>query len=369
MIYLWIFGVIGVILGVAFIVFILHSIWKQKNTELEKELLQIREKIDKLTSNLEIEIKNQKESQKEAINNIKQLFNLQKESADRERENWREENKKREDQIREFTKSMEEKFRSMVNLIKDFQKGSMNYQEEANKQIETIRKEMMQQVDTMHREFERFIKLISGSKTSGKVGETLLEEVLKDYIRSGVVVKKLKIGPKEVEFAWKLEENKYIPIDSKMMASKLKVIEEFEKGEKTKEELKKEIEKTIKDRIKELKKYQSTSITTKDCIAVVPEIALEVAPELISQAQEKNIFLCSYRDVVLNAIFLENIYKLSREKGDLGKYREILTEISSIFKNLQKHSENINTHINRMKKELQELESNISKGTMKLSRL
>ena len=75
-------------------------------------------------------------------------------------------------------------------------------------------------------------RTLTGSKSKGIAGEALLGLYLESSIKTGEVKKDLKIGTKIVEFAWKVSEGKYIPIDAKFPEIKA-LVEEHDKSEDT----------------------------------------------------------------------------------------------------------------------------------------
>ena len=85
------------------------------------------------------------------------------------------------------------------------------------------------QIQDMRNMMTTFTQTISGTKTRGMVGESILSEVLSNSIKAGVIKKELKIGSQNVEFAWDLGDGKYIPIDSKL-PDVFSLVDQFEKS-------------------------------------------------------------------------------------------------------------------------------------------
>ena len=88
-------------------------------------------------------------------------------------------------------------------------------------------------------------RTLTGTKSKGIAGEALLGLYLESSIKTGEVKKDLKIGTKIVEFAWKVSEGKYIPIDAKFPEIKA-LVEEHDKSEDTVH--KKSLSKKVKDK-------------------------------------------------------------------------------------------------------------------------
>ena len=114
-------------------------------------------------------------------------------------------------------------------------------------------------------------RTLTGTKSKGIAGEALLGLYLESSIKTGEVKKDLKIGTKIVEFAWKVSEGKYIPIDAKFPEIKA-LVEEHDKSEDTvhKKSLSKKVKDKVKKEIENIQKYQNQPNTIGNCILAVP---------------------------------------------------------------------------------------------------
>jgi DNA recombination protein RmuC len=173
------------------------------------------------------------------------------------------------------------------------------------------------------------------------IGEEQLREVLSNSIRAGVVACNLRTDNGEVEFAWNLEDGKYIPIDCKL-PDVFDLIDKYIKSEDLSEQkqLKSQIIDKILKEIKKVQKYQNLTNTIDTCILVIPEGILEIAPEIAGLGKESNVFVCSYRDIFPVAYVLSEKYIHFREQGDIGVYQQI---IRSLFQILDKIEQKTNT--------------------------
>ena len=109
--------------------------------------------------------------------------------------------------------SNESDFTSQISEMKGEIKGVFSEMEKTREKLEDKRDAKLQD---MSNTIDSFNRTISGTKTRGMVGESVLKETLQNSIKAGVVKTELKIGSKNVEFAWDLGNGKYIPIDSKL---------------------------------------------------------------------------------------------------------------------------------------------------------
>lgn len=223
------------------------------------------------------------------------------------------------------------------------QKGAYtSYLEQQGKSREDIEKKRDAQIADMASMIQSFTRAVSGTKTRGMMGEVQLQDVLRNSIKAGVVVCPLKTENGEVEFAWNLEDGKYIPIDCKL-PDIFDLVDSYVNSEDVSEQklIKKQLIDKIKLQIKNIQKYQNLRNTIDSCILVVPEGILEIAPEIVGLGQDSKIFVCSYKDVFPVAYVLSEKYMHFKETGDVGQYRQLLGALFQILDNINKKTETI----------------------------
>ncbi|MBT8508769.1 hypothetical protein AZH53_10165 [Methanomicrobiaceae archaeon CYW5] len=212
-------------------------------------------------------------------------------------------------------------------------------QGKAREEIESKRDAQLADMNRMIRQFTR---AVAGTSTRGAMGEERLRQALAESIRAGVVVTPLRTGSGEVEFAWNLEDGRYIPIDSKF-PDLMDVLEEYEQTDDParQKQLKKEIITRVKREIARVQKYQNLPNTTAHAILVVPEGVLDAAPELVAAGRGERVFVCSYRDIFPVAHTLQEDYIRTKEAGEAGKYRQVALDLLAILARIQKRTETI----------------------------
>ena len=270
-------------------------------------------------------------------------------------------------------KSDEEKGKRIVDLMeqnKKFFEEQKNYTEkfllEQGKTREEIEKKRDAQIEDMKKIISTFTKTVSGTKTRGMIGEDLLKEVLSNSIKAGVIECGLKTENGEVEFAWNLEDGRYIPIDSKLpdVFKLLELYNSMDDIDKQKE-YKKEIIEKIKKEIKIVQKYQNLNNTIDSCLLVVPEGILEIAPELVGVGKEDNVFVCSYKDVFPITHVLQDQYIRLKEEGDIGKYKSIIKVLFQIIDKINKKTETIEKAVTQIKNANESIQSEVVKAKSK----
>ena len=175
-------------------------------------------------------------------------------------------------------------------------------------------------------------RTLTGTKSRGIAGEALLGLYLESSIKTGEVKKDLKIGTKIVEFAWKVSEGKYIPIDAKFPEI-MALVEEYDKSEDTvyQKSLSKKVKDKIAKEIVNIQKYQNQPNTIGNCILAVPPSVLQMSPELLSIGKESNVYLSSYKDVIIIAHLLAEQHHRFTAEGDIGAEKIRVGQLNSIL--------------------------------------
>ena len=250
----------------------------------------------------------------------------------------------------EKEKRMRDLMEQNKKFFEDQKTNTEKFLLEQGRSREEIEKKRDAQIADMNRMISSFTKAVSGTKTRGMVGEELLKDVLRDSIKAEVIKCNLKTDNGEVEFAWNLEDGRYIPVDSKL-PDVFQLLDIYNQTEDIEERrsLKKEIVDKVKKEVKRVQKYQNLSNTTDSCILVVPEGVLEVAPELVGIGKEYNVFVCSYKDVFPIAHVLQEQYIRLKEEGDIGEYKRIIKILFQILDKITKKTEAIERAVTTIK--------------------
>ena len=215
----------------------------------------------------------------------------------------------------------------------------------------------------MSNTIDSFNRTISGTKTRGMVGESILKEALKNSIKAGVVKTELKIGSKNVEFAWDLGDGKYIPIDSKL-PDIVPLVSQYENSKNTEEQklLSKKIKDKVAKEILNIQKYQNQTNTIDNCILVIPPSILDMSPELVGIGKDSNVFVCSYKDVFPIAHILEEQYRRFNEEGDIGEYKKTIKQLDSILDKVISKTETLDRAIKQISNANDEIKDEVAKG-------
>ncbi len=291
----------------------------------------------------------------------------------------------------ERDKRMEEFMQNMKRTFEEFSKNMLKIDEEKEKRIaqlvenmkrfideqrasteqfllqqgvtrEEIEKRRDAELKDMRRIMENIMHTISGTASRGKMGEMLLSEALSETIKTGTVVKNLSVGSMTVEFAWNLGDGKYIPIDSKFPEI-FSLAEEYEEKEKPeeREQLKKQIVQRVMKEVENVKKYCNHANTIDSCIMVLPSLVLDIAPELVAAAKQHNVFLCSYKEILAVAHYLEARY-FTTKQNEAGKYRQIVEALLKLLEDIDRRISSIDRALKSISNASDEIKKLASKG-------
>jgi DNA recombination protein RmuC len=295
---------------------------KTQFAEVEKR----REEVESQRKAHEKEVAEEREKRlKEWMDGTQKFFEEQTKNRD-------ELEKKREEQLGQLKeydlKTAEEK----EKRLKEWMDGTEKFFEEQGKNRDELEKKRDAMMRDMNAQIASFTRTVTGTSTRGRMGESILAEALSTSIQAGFVATNLETGSGPVEFAWDLENGRYVPIDSKF-PDLLEEVQTYTESDDPKEQLKlkKSIATKLKSEVKRFQKYLHQENTVETGILVVPEIVLTINPDVVSQAFQKKVFVCSYWNVIPLAYTLERHYRSLEDDGDLGKYRQLTTTLFSLF--------------------------------------
>lgn len=139
----------------------------------------------------------------------------------------------------------------------------------------------------------RLEAVIAGTQSKGEAGENVLQAVFNN-LPAEWRAENIKLNNKTVEFALKLPNQLYLPIDSKWPATN--ALEKFANSasEQEKQRLKKEIEDEVFKKAKEIEKYIDPNLTVNFGVIVVPDAVYQLCGSVQVKVFESNVVLINY---------------------------------------------------------------------------
>ena len=218
--------------------------------------------------------------------------------------------------------------------------------ETEGKEKEKREKEIKEERQEMDSKLSDMLRLMAGTHKRGDVGEQQLKNILSVPIKLGIVITNLQVGAQRVEFAWNLGDGKYIPIDSKLPElEKLHKMLEDSKDVEEQKKIKKQLISRLKKRAQEANKYKNKSNTIDKIIVAIPDVFMDIVPEINAEFKRTGILICGYSYVFFFGYYLSEYYNKMLETGDIGVYQQSLDELLSITKDIENKTTNIDKGI------------------------
>ena len=254
---------------------------------------------------------------------------------------------------------------------KQYVEGNTKVQEEKEKNWKQIlensdkkEQDRLQQIQQMLSQMSQIQKLLSGTQSRGGAGENVLKGYFHDLIRSHIIETNVTVGNNlRIEFGWKLDDEKYLPIDSKC-PDVLDLLKELEgkNDADAQKRIKKKILSKVEGSIQEVKKYQNLSKTARYCILAVPDAIYELVPELSAYSLTEGVLLTSYSNAAFVGYLFSNQYNDDLEKGDIKQYQNMFQDMLAIISKIQDKTDSIEKGLKIIKNANDEICNDISKA-------
>lgn len=189
----------------------------------------------------------------------------------------------------------------------------------------------------------RLETIIAGTQSKGKAGENIVEVVFSKFPPEWQE-RNLKVNGKTVEFALRLPNQRFLPIDSKWAATSL--VEEFarETDEKQLQRLRGEIEKEVAKKLKEVTQYIDPHLTVNFGVAVVPDAVYDLCGRVHADAFKMNVVLVSYS---LFVPYLLLVYQVVLKSAQTVDMEALSHHLENIQKSVEKMQEEVNGRLSK----------------------
>lgn len=201
------------------------------------------------------------------------------------------------------------------------------------------------------------------SRKSGKAGERGLEELL-SLLPSHLLRRDLPLGDGIIEFALVIDEDKYLPIDSKFVGSDLLMKEELSSNEE------RELLRRVRERAKELVSYLRDERSIGFGIMACPDgLFPYLQRRIFEDLERERLLLVPYSFLLPILLFIHYFWKryaksynfeefsqsidefersLSLLEKDIEKLGKELRSIETIYQRLKEHHRKLSKELNRL---------------------
>lgn len=201
------------------------------------------------------------------------------------------------------------------------------------------------------------------SRKAGKAGERGLEELL-EVFPPHLVVKNLRLGAYEVEFAIKLPYGRYLPIDSKVAG-----IELLQRESLTKEE-ERELVKNLIKRVRELSDYVKDEKTIGMALMVVPDRAYEfLRVRALHEMEREKVIVISYGLVIPVISFFIYLWDRFGKILDEKVWAEVVCRIEKFLNEVERDIEQLSRELKSVENLYLKIRTNFINLRRELERL
>ncbi len=179
----------------------------------------------------------------------------------------------------------------------------------------------------------RLETVIAGTQSKGSAGENIIEQVF-SKLPPDWQARNFILNNKPVEFALRLPNGLYLPIDSKWPATNL--TEKFFQtdSEEERKKIKKEIQTATLNKAKEVQKYIDPNSTVNFAVAVVPDSVYDLCAEIQHETFALNVTLVSYSMFVPYLLLVFQTVLKSYQRIDLQKLEAFLQNTQDSLQSL-----------------------------------
>ncbi|MEM3363993.1 MAG: DNA recombination protein RmuC [Candidatus Micrarchaeia archaeon] len=253
-------------------------------------------------------------------------------------------------------------------LVSDMNAERIEFMDILRKDASKKEEDRLKQVQEIIDNMGKIERILVGTYSRGKSGEELLKESLKDFIKIRLVECNVSVGNNlTVEYGWKLNDGKYIPIDSKYpdIFGQIRKLDETNDANARKK-LKEMIKRTLERNIDDITKYQNQTKTTDYCILSVPDSIIELLPEICHYGLSKRVFVVGYSNTAIIAFLIAQQYNKSLEERDVKELSQIIESLSMILDKISENVSTIERGIKMVKNASEDIQAEVVKGKQKI---
>jgi DNA recombination protein RmuC len=182
----------------------------------------------------------------------------------------------------------------------------------------------------------RVERLIAGSYGRGRSGENLLAAALAEFPPE-MVVRDFTVGGRVCEFALRMPDGKFLPIDSKWAATDLLAL--VEAGGDGADEVRRRVERVVTGRLREVAGYIEPSLTVPLAVAAVPDAVYACCRKAHAAGQQARVLIVSYSHAVPLLLGMWGLYPAYATDVDEAQLLSRLHEVSVVLGRLSERIE------------------------------
>jgi DNA recombination protein RmuC len=215
------------------------------------------------------------------------------------------------DQVRrEVQEGRESSLRDLAQATQGI-RGDLGEARRALAEVKAIEQSRSRQIDQAADSLRRLEAVVAGSSSRGQGGESVLARAL-GQLPPDMLEVNVAFGGKVVEFALRLPDGRFLPIDSKWTsaASLERLADAEEPAERRR--LEEQVAREVRTRMRDLAKYLDPERTLALAVLAVPDAAYATAPEVNTDGYRQGVLIVPYS---LALPYVLALYRLAARFG------------------------------------------------------
>jgi DNA recombination protein RmuC len=215
-----------------------------------------------------------------------------------------------------------------LNQASQALQGQLGHAQRALAEVKALEQGRTRQLDYATDALRRLESIVAGSSTRGAAGESILARAL-GQLPPDLLAHDVAFGSRVVEYALRLPDGRYLPIDSKWTSVASLEALELAEDHAERRALRDEIARDLRTRLREMGKYLDPERTVSLAVLAVPDAVHSAAPEVHGEGWREGVLIVPYS---LALPFVLTVYRLALrfpaaiETGDLTARLHVVGE-------------------------------------------
>jgi DNA recombination protein RmuC len=248
----------------------------------------------------------------------------------------------------DFQKGREASLVGMTQVTQTLQ-GQLGHAQRALAEVKVLEQGRTRQLDYATDALRRLESIVAGSSARGAAGESILARAL-GQLPPDLLAHDVAFGSRVVEYALRLPDGRYLPIDSKWTsAASLEALELAEDhGERR--ALRDEIARDLRARLREMGKYLDPERTISLAVLAVPDAVHSAVPEVHGEGWREGVLIVPYS---LALPFVLTVYRLALRFPAAVESGDLLARLHVVGESLRRIEDEVEGRLSRSLVQLQ----------------
>ncbi len=221
--------------------------------------------------------------------------------------------------------------------------GQIGHAQRALAEVKALEQGRTRQLDYATDALRRLEAVVAGSSARGAAGESILARTL-GQLPPDLLAHDVTFGSRVVEYALRLPDGRYLPIDSKWTSvASLEALELAEEaGERRR--LEEQVARDLRVRLREMSRYLDPERTVSLAVLAVPDAVYAAAPEVRSEGWREGVLIVPYS---MALPFVLVVYRLTLRFAPTVDTDALLTRLHAVAEALRHIEDEVEGRLSR----------------------